>query len=224
MASINEDIQNIALDNIEQDPVLNDLSSGKVVSRQGLVAIPLTTKQTVQHVNHTTFQQCTSNQCTVEQSAKSTYSAPWMPSTSAGTGNLTIMVTFKILKLFTYYFSNVNYSIVQDISRYMKIIGRWDSATLYRNTGCPVRESYGYHSTSGDLISPGDNRDSDSELWVDSSTASLPDNSNLNARKVNLISTLYHRIMAKKLMLNKHATFNQSGDSNLVNIFTIKQI
>ncbi|XP_011168070.1 uncharacterized protein LOC105201663 isoform X2 [Solenopsis invicta] len=148
LASINEDIQNIALDNIEQDPVLNDLSSGKVVSRQGLVAIPLTTKQTVQHVNHTTFQQCTSNQCTVEQSAKSTYSAPWMPSTSAGTG-------------------------------------RWDSATLYRNTGCPVRESYGYHSTSGDLISPGDNRDSDSELWVDSSTASLPDNSNLNARKEN---------------------------------------
>ncbi|XP_011052818.1 PREDICTED: uncharacterized protein LOC105145132 isoform X1 [Acromyrmex echinatior] len=180
LASINEDIQNIALDNVEQDPVLNDLSSGKVVSRQGLVSMPQTSKQTTQHVNHTTFQQCTSNQCTVEQNAKSTYSAPWMPSTSAGTG-------------------------------------RWDSATLYRNTGCPVRESYGYHNTSGDLISPGDNRDSDSELWVESSTASLPDNSNLNARKVNLISTLYHRIMAKKLMLNKHAAFNQSGDSNLEN-------
>ncbi|TGZ38662.1 uncharacterized protein [Temnothorax longispinosus] len=178
LASINEDIQNIALDNIEQDPVLNDLSSGKVVSRQGLVAMPQTSKQTAQHVNHTTFQQCTSNQCTVEQSAKPTYSAPWMPSTSAGTG-------------------------------------RWDSATLYRNTGCPVRESYGYHNTSGDLISPSDNRDSDSELWAESTTASLPDNSNLNARKVNLISTLYHRIMAKKLMLNKHAAFNQSGDSNL---------
>lgn len=85
-----------------------------------------------------------------------------------------------------------------------------------------MRESYGYHNTSGDLISPGDNRDSDSELWAESSTASLPDNSNLNARKVNLISTLYHRIMAKKLMLNKHAAFNQSGDSNLVNIFIIK--
>ncbi|XP_024883019.1 uncharacterized protein LOC112461844 isoform X2 [Temnothorax curvispinosus] len=146
LASINEDIQNIALDNIEQDPVLNDLSSGKVVSRQGLVAMPQTSKQIAQHVNHTTFQQCTSNQCTVEQSAKPTYSAPWMPSTSAGTG-------------------------------------RWDSATLYRNTGCPVRESYGYHNTSGDLISPSDNRDSDSELWAESTTASLPDNSNLNARK-----------------------------------------
>lgn len=89
LASINEDIQNIALDNVEQDPVLNDLSSGKVVSRQGLVSIPQTSKQTAQHVNHTTFQQCTSNQCTVEQSAKSTYSAPWMPNTSAGTGNFT---------------------------------------------------------------------------------------------------------------------------------------
>ncbi|XP_011869136.1 PREDICTED: uncharacterized protein LOC105562705 isoform X2 [Vollenhovia emeryi] len=174
LASINEDIQNIALDNIEQDPVLNDLSSGKVVSRQGLVAMPQSSKQPAQH----TLQQCMSNQCTVEQSAKPTYSAPWMPSTSAATA-------------------------------------RWDSATLYRNTGCPVRESYGYHNTSGDLISPGDNRDSDSELWAESSAASLPDNCNLNARKVNLISTLYHRIMAKKLMLNKHAAFNQSGDSNL---------
>ncbi|XP_011348188.1 uncharacterized protein LOC105285590 isoform X2 [Ooceraea biroi] len=180
LASINEDIQNIAVDNIEPDPVLNDLSSGKVVSRQALAAAtPQIAKQSAQNVNHaTTFQQCTSNQSAIEQTAKSTYSAPWMPSTSSGTG-------------------------------------RWDSAALYRNTGCPLRESYGYHNTSGDLISPGDNRDSDSELWVEPSTASVPDNSNLNARRVNLSSTLYHRMMAKKLMLNKQAAFNQSGDSNL---------
>ncbi|KMQ95589.1 pyroglutamyl-peptidase 1 [Lasius niger] len=95
--------------------------------------------------------------------------------------------------------------------------GRWDSAALYRNTGCPLRESYGYHNTSGDLISPGDNRDSDSELWVEPSSTSAPDNSTLNARRVNLSSTLYHRMMAKKLMLNKQAAFNQSGDSNLEN-------
>ncbi|CAL1688538.1 unnamed protein product [Lasius platythorax] len=180
LASINEDIQNIALDNIESDPVLNDLSSGKVVSRQGLLAMPQTSKQSTQNVNHTNFQQCASNQSTVEQSSKPTYSAPWMPSTSAGTG-------------------------------------RWDSAALYRNTGCPLRESYGYHNTSGDLISPGDNRDSDSELWVEPSSTSAPDNSTLNARRVNLSSTLYHRMMAKKLMLNKQAAFNQSGDSNLEN-------
>jgi len=101
LASINEDIQNIALDNVEQDPVLNDLSSGKVVSRQGLISMPQTSKQTTQHVNHTTFQQCTSNQCIVEQSAKSTYSAPWMPSTSTGTGNFTTMtiLTIQILIL-----------------------------------------------------------------------------------------------------------------------------
>ena len=84
MASINEDIQNIALDNIEQDTILNDLSSGKVVSRQGLVTTPQTSKQSTQNVNHTTFQQCTNNQPIIEQSAKSTYSAPWMPSTSSG--------------------------------------------------------------------------------------------------------------------------------------------
>ena len=104
LASINEDIQNIALDNVEQDPVLNDLSSGKVVSRQGLVSMPHTSKQTTQHVNHTTFQQCTSNQCTVEQSAKSTYSAPWMPSTSTstGTGNFTTTLTIQVLVLSLY--------------------------------------------------------------------------------------------------------------------------
>jgi hypothetical protein len=100
----------------------------------------------------------------------------------------------------------------------VKFTGRWDSAALYRNTGCPLRESYGCHNTSGDLISPGDNRDSDSELWVEPASASVPDNSNLNARRVNLTSTLYHRMMAKKLMLNKQAAFNQSGDSNLVSV------
>lgn len=94
MASINEDIQNIALDNIESDPVLNDLSSGKVVSRQGLLAIPQTSKQSTQNVNHTNFQQCANNQSTIEQSTKSTYSAPWMPSTSAGTGMTVLVILF----------------------------------------------------------------------------------------------------------------------------------
>lgn len=87
LASINEDIQNIALDNVEPDPVLNDLSSGKVVSRQGLVTTPQTSKQSTQNnVNRTTFQQCTNNQAAIEQSVKPTYSAPWMPSTNSGTG------------------------------------------------------------------------------------------------------------------------------------------
>lgn len=105
------------------------------------------------------------------------------------------------------------------LHKYVKFTGRWESITLYRNTSCPLHESYSYHNTSGDLISPGDNRDSDSELWTEPSTTSTSDNSNLNARKINLSSTLYHRMMAKKLMLNKQTAFNQSGDSNLVNIY-----
>lgn len=88
LASINEDIQNIALDNVEPDPMLNDLSSGKVVSRQTMAVMPQNSRQSGQNVNHTTFQQCTSNQPAIEQNAKSTYSAPWMPSTSAGTGTI----------------------------------------------------------------------------------------------------------------------------------------
>lgn len=87
---------------------------------------------------------------------------------------------------------------------------------MNRSVGCPLRESYTYHNTSGDLISPGDNRDTDAELWADSSSVSVPENSNFNSRKNNLSSTLYHRMMAKKLMLNKQTAFNQSGDSNLV--------
>lgn len=99
MASINEDIQNIALDNIESDPVLNDLSSGKVVSRQGLLAMPQTSKQSTQNVNHTNFQQCASNQSTIEQSSKPTYSAPWMPSTSAGTGMISLLLSYSAIQV-----------------------------------------------------------------------------------------------------------------------------
>lgn len=181
LASINEDIQNIALDNVDPDPVLNDLSSGKVVTKQGIATTSQNSKQSVQNVNNAEIQQCSSsNPYNSEPSIKPNYPSPWMPSTS-------------------------------------NAIGKWETSKMYRNTRCPLRESYGYHNTSGDLISPGDNRDSDAELWVESSSASIPENSNLNSRRVNLSSTLYHRMMAKKLMLNKQAAFNQSGDSNLEN-------
>lgn len=88
--------------------------------------------------------------------------------------------------------------------------------SLYNHAGIPTRESHGYHNTSGDLISPGDNRDSDSELWADAAAIPLPENSTVNWLKVNLSSTLWHRMMAKKLMLHKQTAFNQSGESNLV--------
>lgn len=91
MASINEDIQNIALDNVEPDPILNDLSSGKVVSRQAIATVPHNSTQNTQNVNHTVSQDCTNNQSVViEQNVKPTYSAPWMPSTSTGTGMIVI--------------------------------------------------------------------------------------------------------------------------------------
>ncbi|XP_076668640.1 uncharacterized protein LOC143369086 [Andrena cerasifolii] len=168
LASINEDIQNIASDNIDPDPVLNDLSSGKVVSHQGIASTSQYPRQSVQNVNPAVVQPSSSSQSLPELVAQ--------PSTSGASG-------------------------------------KWETTRLYRNLGCPLRESYGYHNTSGDLISPGDNSDSDSE----SSTASVPENSSLNSRRVNRSSTLYHRTMAKKLMLNKQAAFNQSGDSNLEN-------
>lgn len=96
------------------------------------------------------------------------------------------------------------------------IIGRWEATGYHRSGGCPLQESFGHHNTSGDLISPGDSREVDAELWADNASTSAADNSNLNSRKVNLSSTLYHRMMAKKLMLNKQTNFNQSSDSNLV--------
>ncbi|XP_017889057.1 uncharacterized protein LOC108630335 isoform X1 [Ceratina calcarata] len=181
LASINEDIQNIALDNVDSDPVLNDLSSGKVVAKQGIATTSQNPKQSVQNVNNTEPQPCSSNSLpTPEPSIKSSYPSPWMPTSS-------------------------------------NAIGKWESSKTYRSTKCPLRESYGYHNTSGDLISPGDNRDSDAELWAESSSVPVSESSSSNSRRVNLSSTLYHRMMAKKLMLNKQAAFNQSGDSNLEN-------
>ena len=89
MASINEDIQNIALDNVDPDPVLNDLSSGKVVAKQGIAATSQNPKQSVQNVNNTEPQQCSSNNPSVpEPSIKPNYPSPWMPSTSSAAGTL----------------------------------------------------------------------------------------------------------------------------------------
>ncbi|KAG8039193.1 hypothetical protein G9C98_003500 [Cotesia typhae] len=176
LASINEDIQNIALDNAEADSMfLNDLSSGKVQRPESLpqaqneqnVSVELEIPDSVSldgpstsGLNHNPVAQC-------------------LPSTSSG----------------------------------IRKVG----ASLYNHGGIPARESHGYHNTSGDLISPGDNRDADSELWADAAAIPLPENSTVNGLKVNLSSTLWHRMMAKKLMLHKQTAFNQSGESNLEN-------
>ncbi|XP_012277600.1 uncharacterized protein LOC105698161 isoform X2 [Orussus abietinus] len=182
LASINEDVQNIALDNVEADAVsLNDLSSGRVVSRQSLSSSTQNKQESSKDVNHETNHLGTDMESRPDEGVNQTNSLSrslWIPSTSTG-------------------------------------IRRWEATGLYRTSGCPLRESHGHHNTNGDLISPSDSRDTDAELWADSSTVSVPESSNLNSRKNNLSSTLYHRMMAKKLMLNKQAAFNQSGDSNL---------
>uniref|UniRef100_A0A0C9R8N7 GyrB_0 protein n=1 Tax=Fopius arisanus TaxID=64838 RepID=A0A0C9R8N7_9HYME len=168
LASINEDIQNIAMDHAEDHIFLNDLSGGKVISKNtGGTETP---------------RQEPNVSCEVENEMD-------MPSGSGTPGPQ----------------PSISVSGVRRLS----------TPGVQRNPGLPIRESYGYHNTSGDLISPGESRDADSELWADAAAVSLPENSALNSRKVNLSSTLYHRMMAKKLMLNKQTAFNQSGDSNL---------
>ncbi|XP_015120916.1 uncharacterized protein LOC107043786 [Diachasma alloeum] len=170
LASINEDIQNIALDHAEDPVFLNDLSGGKVVSKS-------TGAQENQRQEPNVC-------CEVENDVN-------LPSGS-GAGES----------------QQGGHSSVSGIQRRK-------TPCAHRNPGLLFRESYGYHKTSGDLISPGESRDADSELWADAAAVPLPENSALNSRKVNLSSTLYHRMMAKKLMLNKQTAFNQSGDSNL---------
>ncbi|XP_015603697.1 uncharacterized protein LOC107271793 [Cephus cinctus] len=178
LASINEDIQNIALDNAEADLVLlNDLSSGRVIAKQACASTSQP-KQTPKNVEMN--RPSDESKSNTNSQVNSQNSTPWLPSTSGK-------------------------------------IKKWEAASISRNVGCPLRESYGHHNTNGDLISPGDTRDTDSDLFSDATTVSVPENSNLNSRKVNLSSTLYHRMMAKKLMLNKQAAFNQSGESNLEN-------
>ncbi|XP_046618743.1 uncharacterized protein LOC124304479 isoform X1 [Neodiprion virginianus] len=182
MASINEDIQNIALDSVEPDPVpLNDLSSGRVASRLDNVPSNQQPTQNSEILNQRATQSCSNQECSFNQIPNQPSSSHWMPSTSSR-------------------------------------IDKWEATGLHRATLCPLQESYGHHNTNGDLISPGDSRDTDAELWSQDTTGiggSIPESSNLDSRKVNLSSTLYHRMMAKKLMLNKQTAFNQSGDSNL---------
>ncbi|XP_043281389.1 uncharacterized protein [Venturia canescens] len=185
LASINEDIQNLTLDNVDSDPLLlNDLSGGKVaVSRQQSVVTPEVTVTKQREHNVSNYEDQRDNEIASTSNRPTNCTSPdsqCMPSTSAG-------------------------------------LRKWEATSLNRSIGCPLRESYSYHNTSGDLISPGENRDTEAELWAENCSVSVPESANFNTRKNNLSSTLYHRMMAKKLMLNKQTTFSQSGDSNLEN-------
>nr|CAD7603610.1 unnamed protein product [Timema genevievae] len=59
-----------------------------------------------------------------------------------------------------------------------------------------TRDLWGHHSNSGDLCSPGETVDSEGDLVQWSA-----------GRSLNLHSTLYHCIMAKRLVLDKEASF-----------------
>ncbi|XP_048515071.1 uncharacterized protein LOC105689586 isoform X2 [Athalia rosae] len=154
MASINEDIQNIALDCIDPDPVpLNDLSSGRVASR---LENPAQDNQNPDMISQPQKQLVNRPESTFNQIPNQPGSSHWMPGTSGCSSSSSGM-------------------------------DKWEATGLHhRTTLCPLQESYGHHNTNGDLISPGDSRDSESELWAQDAcpgAGSVPESSNLDSRK-----------------------------------------
>lgn len=87
MASINEDIQNIVLDNVEADPILlNDLSSAKVVSRQEVLQIPQESQPNTSNVSHQIEEETVEIKAnTSKDSAPKQAQSSWLSSTSVGT-------------------------------------------------------------------------------------------------------------------------------------------
>lgn len=84
-----------------------------------------------------------------------------------------------------------------------------------------AQDNWGYHCSSGDLCSPGDPSENSIEEWGENAAdyfSSQGDNS-IDTRKYNLRSALYHCIMAKRLVLDKQASFTDSEQYNLVSIF-----
>lgn len=84
LASINEDIQNITLDNIESDPVLNDLSSGKMICKQSSPSGSQNSMPSSQNVGHPYCEPSSRNNSPVEDRPKSIHPSLWAPSTSSG--------------------------------------------------------------------------------------------------------------------------------------------
>ena len=97
MASINEDIQNIAFDNVEADPILlNDLSSAKVVSRQEVLQIPQETKPNKSNVSHLTEQENVEGQASTSKDAvpKQAQPSSCLSTLSAGTSKYSKLSIF----------------------------------------------------------------------------------------------------------------------------------
>lgn len=89
-------------------------------------------------------------------------------------------------------------------------------------TTCPTapqrtwsaRDSWGHHCSSGDLCSPWDASELEScetlALWNASSVRMESKGAN-DTRKYNLFSDLYHCIMAKRLVMEKNASFPEAS-------------
>ncbi|XP_069672940.1 uncharacterized protein [Periplaneta americana] len=79
------------------------------------------------------------------------------------------------------------------------------------------RDSWGHHSTSGDLCSPGEASEMDCDTWGE--TLVMWNAGNLRVQseggKYNLHSALYHCIMAKRLVLDKQASLPEGDESNV---------
>ncbi|PSN53218.1 hypothetical protein C0J52_07998 [Blattella germanica] len=97
------------------------------------------------------------------------------------------------------------------------------STVVPRTTGCwPARDSWGHHCTSGDLCSPGEASDLECDTWGETlvmwNAGNLRVQSEgglMDTRKYNLHSALYHCIMAKRLVLDKQASFPDGDESNV---------
>ena len=109
-------------------------------------------------------------------------------------------------------------------------LGGGTSSTIVRSAGCwPPRDSWGRHCTSGDLCSPGEATDLECEtlgetlvMWNASNLRVQNEGGMVDTRKYNLHSALYHCIMAKRLVMDKQASFSSDGDeSNLVSVLDV---
>lgn len=109
-------------------------------------------------------------------------------------------------------------------------LGAGTSSTIvHRAAGCwPPRDSWGHHCTSGDLCSPGEATDLECETWGDtlvmwnaSNLKIQNDGGLVDTRKYNLQSALYHCIMAKRLVLDKQASFSNGDEPIVVSVLHV---
>ncbi|GFG30302.1 hypothetical protein Cfor_01534 [Coptotermes formosanus] len=98
-------------------------------------------------------------------------------------------------------------------------LGGGTSSTTVRSVCWPPRDSWGRHCTGGDLCSPGETTDMECEtlgetlvMWNASNLRVQNEGGVVDTRKYNPHAALYHCIMAKRLLMDKQASFSSDGD------------